>query len=100
MTVPISREKEDELTRNTKSEKCCFCRAGTPFWTALPDRKLGQQVACCPHCASRANPKDIPSKAAWCRSEDIAHIPSYGEIAQGHDKNYPPAPIVPIKEEA
>jgi len=99
MPIPIHQEKDDELTRNTDLEKCCFCRDRTPWWTSLPSRRGGQQVACCPTCASRGDPKDVPSKTDWCRREQIAHRPTFGEIAHGSDRDYPPAPIVPIKEE-
>jgi hypothetical protein len=98
MPVPIHEEVDDELTRNTDQEKCCFCRDQTAWWTSLPNRKPGAQVACCPHCASRADPKEVPSKTAWCRRERIAHRPTYGEVSRGHDKDYPPAPIVPIED--
>jgi hypothetical protein len=73
-------------------EVCCFCRTPTPWWTSL-DRPIGEQVACCPHCASRANPEEVPTKKAWCRRERIAHHPAYREIFQGSDQEYPPAPV-------
>lgn len=66
-------------------ERCCFCRSRTNFWTELPDRTSGQQVAICQHCASRAKPDDIPSKKEWARRERIAHRPTIGEIARGLD---------------
>ena len=54
-------------------ERCCICRDKTPFWTELPDRKPGEQVALCPACAKLAEPQDIPTKELWCRRERIAH---------------------------
>jgi hypothetical protein len=46
-------------------ERCCFCRSATRFWTALPDRTPGQQVACCETCAGTHWPVQVPSKEAW-----------------------------------
>ncbi len=91
MSVPIHQEPDPEPI---PSERCCICRSPTSYWTSLPTRKLGAQVALCVHCASRADPKDIPTKKVWIRREHIAHRPTIGEIASGRDRNYPPAPIV------
>lgn len=99
MPIPIHQEPDDELTRNTDQENCCFCRAPTPWWTSLPNRRGQLQVACCPSCAARGEPVDVPTKAVWFRRERIAHRPSYSEIAMGSDREYQPAPIVPIEEE-
>jgi hypothetical protein len=93
MPIPIHQEEEDV---NFPQEKCCFCREATPWWSAIPDRKPGEQVAICPHCASRCGPVDVPTKKEWCRREDIAKHPTIKDIALGLDKNYPPAPIVEI----
>lgn len=67
---------KDEEDPDPPFERCCFCRTATPSWTTLKGRKPGQQVACCPQCAKRAEPKDVPSKEDWCRREDIA-TPSF-----------------------
>jgi hypothetical protein len=88
--IPIHIEDPDEDIH----ERCCFCRNPTAYWSALQDRKPEKQVALCPHCASRANPDDLPSKATWCRRERIAYRPTLGDISRGHDKNYPPATVV------
>jgi hypothetical protein len=66
--VPLEREPGDMPA----AERCCFCRAVTPFWTALPDRAPGGQVACCKACADRAEASDVPPKPDWCRREAIA----------------------------
>lgn len=68
MTISIIRSPDDDI-----SERCCFCRTSTPFWT---DRagvgRIGRDdVACCESCARRAHPGDIPSKAVWFRRESI-----------------------------
>lgn len=89
MPIPIHREDPED----PPVERCCFCRNVTPFWTSLSDRKGGQQVACCEHCAGRGDPVDVPTKDQWCRRERIAHRPTIGEISQGRDRNYPPPPI-------
>lgn len=89
--IPISRDSDPDPTGR---ERCCFCRTPTFFWTVLSGRKPGQQVACCDICASRGEPKDVPSKTDWLRRERIAHRPTIGEIAMGHDKNHPPAQIL------
>jgi predicted amidophosphoribosyltransferase len=87
MPVPIHRGDPDP-----PHERCCFCRTPTDWWTSL-DRKIGEQVACCQHCAARAEPEEVPSKKDWCRRERIAHHPTIGEINRGDDREYPPAPI-------
>lgn len=89
MAIPIHQEPDE----GPPGERCCFCRQPTKFWTSLTDRKLGQQVACCKHCAGRGDPKDVPTKDQWCRRERIAHHPTIGEISQGLDREYPPPPI-------
>lgn len=53
-------------------ERCCFCRTPTPYWTELPDRSEGKQVACCPECAQEATAADVPAKKIWWRREEIA----------------------------
>lgn len=93
MPIPIHEEKDPEL-KKYEQEHCCICRDRTTWWTSLPNRKLGQQVAICPHCASRGDPKDVPTKKVWWRREEIALHPTIGDIARGHDKVYPPAPVV------
>ncbi len=82
MSIPYKKEA-DEVS--LPEEKCCFCRIPTNYWTDLPDRQPGEQVAICLHCAGRAEPKDIPTKKHWCRRERIAHRPTIGEIARGED---------------
>lgn len=47
------------------AEACCFCHALTRFWTDLPDRTPGQQVACCPDCAGIFDADVVPSKNEW-----------------------------------
>jgi hypothetical protein len=53
-------------------KRCCFCRIPTSFWTELKNRSLNEQVACCPECAYRALPDDVPTKKSWVRREFIA----------------------------
>lgn len=65
MAVPI--EKQEDL--EPPYERCCFCRNRTTFWTNLPDRTHGQQVACCPGCACSYKPKEVPTKDAWFEKE-------------------------------
>lgn len=95
MPVPIHPEPEFDPT----CERCCICRSPARFWTSLPDRKLGQQVAICQHCAARAEPRDIPTKPEWSRREHIAHHPTIGEVSSGRDREYPPAPVVTPKDD-
>lgn len=94
MTITLCREPGND----PPTERCCICREKTMFWTALPDRTPGQQVACCQHCGSRSNPEDIPTKPVWLRREHIAGHPTIGEIARGTDQQFPPSPIIPWKE--
>lgn len=71
MSLPIVEEKDVQL-RKQEQECCCFCREKTRWWTDMPERKPGEQVACCPKCAKVATPEDLPTKEAWCRRERIA----------------------------
>jgi hypothetical protein len=48
-----------------ESEECAICDAATLFWTALPDRAAGEQVAICSKCATTRSPADVPTKQAW-----------------------------------
>lgn len=58
------------------AEQCCFCREETSYWFKQKD------VACCPKCASQAEPEDVPTKEMWCRREKIASRYAYcGEEA-------------------
>jgi hypothetical protein len=65
MPIPIEQEKDTPF-RADEDEECCFCFKTTRFWTALPDRKGGEQVACCPPCSKLRTPSQVPSKSAWC----------------------------------
>ena len=44
---------------------CCFCEQPTRFWTALPERTPGAQVACCPFCADTFDADVVPTKDEW-----------------------------------
>lgn len=65
--VPI--EEEAKPWDMGACERCCLCRDPTRWWTILPDRKPGEQVALCPGCAINSTPKAIPTKRAWCDKE-------------------------------
>lgn len=47
-------------------ESCAICDADTDHWTDLPRRREEGQVACCPRCAERHCPWEVPTKTAWC----------------------------------
>lgn len=64
--IPIVREDED---MGPVMERCCFCRTPTRMWTDLPDRKPGEQVACCTKCSETGSPKAVPTKAIWYNAE-------------------------------
>lgn len=61
---------EPDTWRGWCAESCCFCHEPTRFWTALLDRKPGQQVACCPFCAETFDTDVVPSKKEWCDYHD------------------------------
>jgi hypothetical protein len=65
MSVPIQRQDDPE----PPYERCFSCRTPTIFWTNLPDRKPGDQVACCPGCACDHKPSEVPTKAEWWQRE-------------------------------
>lgn len=50
-------------------ERCCFCRKRTSWWTKLPKRTPGQQVACCETCSKKHTTSEVPTKDAWCNTE-------------------------------
>lgn len=58
--------EHDDSTVADPAERCCFCRVKTRFWYTPND------VACCPDCAHRAKPEDVPDKKTWMRRERIA----------------------------
>ena len=76
MPIPISREPE---ALGGPLERCCFCRVQTPFWTDLPGRTGGGQVACCQKCADERDPSEVPTKQAWCDKERALEPRTYGE---------------------
>lgn len=67
MKIPIEREPPKE--RGWPYERCSFCRERTPFWTCLPDRAPGAQVACCEECAEKHAPGEVITKKEWFRKE-------------------------------
>lgn len=73
MTTPIKREPHPEQP----FEHCCKCDKPTPYWTDLPDRTPGEQVALCVDCAFGTFPSDIPTKRDWCAAERARH-PHFG----------------------
>ncbi len=60
--IPVSTEPE---ILEPSYEQCVFCRKPTKFWTDLPDRTPGEQVACCKTCATSHGPSEVLSKDAW-----------------------------------
>ena len=66
--IPIKKEDEGP---GGPWERCCICRKQTAYWTDLPDRSEGEQVACCRAC-SVATADLIPTKRIWCMRERVA----------------------------
>ena len=67
MSVPI--KQEEGPSHLYERERCFSCRTPTIFWTDLPDRSPGQQVACCPGCACDVKPAEVPTKEQWFANE-------------------------------
>lgn len=65
MTIPIIREPIEHTRRFRETEACCFCHQPTVYWTALPRRKPGAQVACCSGCAGIFPAYLVPTKDEW-----------------------------------
>lgn len=63
--IEVTKQEDAHETPLHWQEYCCFCRKKTIYWYTPKD------VACCQDCATRAEPKDVPSKKQWCRREDI-----------------------------
>ena len=61
MAIKITREP-DSYTR-MGSEHCAFCGQTTAFWSEAQD------VAVCPPCAEDHNESEVPTKDAWCESD-------------------------------
>lgn len=64
--IPLMKEPPDFGA----CEMCCFCHQPTRWWTDLPDRTPGNQVACCPDCAGTFPADVVPSKREWCEYWD------------------------------
>lgn len=62
-TIPVAVERGGF---GPPHEECCFCFTPTPLWTNLPDRKPGEQVACCLECSQTRKREEVPSKQQWC----------------------------------
>jgi hypothetical protein len=69
MTIPIEKQEDP----SPPFEECCFCFKPTPYWTELPDRTGGQQVACCQPCSKTHRPVDVPTKPDWCTAAEARH---------------------------
>jgi hypothetical protein len=63
---------EEPVEISDVKELCCFCRKPTSFWYTPEGQDPGKAVACCPDCACRAEPQDVPDKKTWIRRERIA----------------------------
>lgn len=50
----------DGTSDGATRERCCLCRAETPYWHA-------SDVALCPYCADRSSAADLPSKKRLAR---------------------------------
>jgi hypothetical protein len=70
MSIPVHAEPGAK----PPFEHCCFCGQPTLYWTSLPDRTLGEQVACCFICAAEGDPSKVPTKKAWCEVERARHL--------------------------
>ena len=64
MSVKVEKEPASIEAEFSTQELCCFCWKPTRYWVAPI---TGQSVACCRKCAPKYGPRDLPSKAEWCR---------------------------------
>jgi hypothetical protein len=69
MSTSIPIEEEPKPWDRLACERCCMCRTQTRWWTKLPNRTPGGQVALCPGCAATTPPEAIPTKDEWCDKE-------------------------------
>jgi predicted amidophosphoribosyltransferase len=53
----------DGSVRGDVLERCCMCRAPTPWWRSVED------VALCPTCAKKTKASELPRKAEWIAKE-------------------------------
>lgn len=75
MTVPIKPEPNPK----PPYEHCFSCRTPTKFWTDLPDRTPGEQVACCPGCACDLKPNEVITKKAWFERDLLNRRPAWSK---------------------
>lgn len=78
--IPTQREPRSPKGWRSVLERCFFCRARTAYWTNLPDRPMGEQVACCRPCGLKAVPEDVPTKAAWFARDETKEALSLSEL--------------------
>jgi hypothetical protein len=69
VTTPI----KPEVHAQAPFENCRICQRATHYWTDIPDRTPGEQVALCVDCAYATFPSDIPTKSDWCAAERARH---------------------------
>ena len=79
-TIPLKKDDDPDMTI-WMCEQCCSCGKRTRWWTDLPDRKPGEQVALCLECAPEVDAKDIPSKSAWFDGARVKKK-NYGEYCK------------------
>ena len=69
MPVEVTKDPHPE----PPYERCCFCRAPTPWWYFPPGmhrrKKNCNEVACCLACAGEHEPADMPTKDEWFAAE-------------------------------
>jgi len=70
--IPIVLDPEPNLSI-ALAEHCCICDRPTHYWTSLPNRTEGQQVACCKACARKSSPTCVTTKDQWFEAEEKRH---------------------------
>jgi hypothetical protein len=68
MAIPVQHEGKE--WRPWESERCCFCRDLTPYWTLDGGKVTGASVACCKTCAVKHEPAQLPTKREWIEREN------------------------------
>ena len=93
--TPIPLQHQPDAER----QACCFCRLRTRLVTALPGRRLADQLPCCFDCSRRALPVDLPEVRAYARREEVAFMRRHDDAPDWHPQLVLQPPQEPGKSE-
>lgn len=83
MSKKSKQSKQIPIKNGNVKELCCFCRKATEFWTAIKQRRVHEQVACCTPCSATFRQLDVPSKKFWFLVDEKIKSASANGFASG-----------------